>query len=267
MNTLINIVVCVKQVSDPEGPESLYSIDHDTKQVVTKGLPPTISTFDENALEAGLRLRDQCSGKLTVISAGYKLSKSLLRKTLAAGADELILLDSESFAQERLDSYGTAWILARAVEKIENTDLILTGRQAADTNAGLVGLYLAEILGISAVSFARDIVVNENGVTMKQDFSDGYGSVEAGFPVLLTVGAEAGQLRNIGLMELRKAKKKPLVEWTENDLPNQDIPEQALVPMRLYKPERERECDFIRADSLKDAGTALAQKLRNAGLV
>jgi electron transfer flavoprotein beta subunit len=144
-----SIIVCIKQVSDPEAPTSAYKIDADTQQVVLKGIPPVLFPFDENALEAALCIKDAHESKVTVISAGWSLARPVLMKSLAAGADELLLLEDTSF--EGMDSYATAATLAGAISKLGQYDLILTGRQAADTNAGMVGSGIAEILGITSV--------------------------------------------------------------------------------------------------------------------
>jgi electron transfer flavoprotein beta subunit len=144
-----SIIVCIKQVSDPEAPTSAYKIDADTQQVVLKGIPPVLFPFDENALEAALCIKDAHESKVTVISAGWSLARPVLMKSLAAGADELLLLEDTSF--EGMDSYATAATLAGAISKLGQYDLILTERQAADTNAGMVGSGIAEILGITSV--------------------------------------------------------------------------------------------------------------------
>ena len=142
---MLNIIVCLKQVPDPEAPSSVYRIDDDGKHVICKGVPPVISTYDENALEAALRIKDIMECRITAVSMGKALSKPILRKSLAAGADDLILLDNSAFVD--LDSNATAAVLAEAIKKIENYDLVLTGLQAADTNAGVVGPGIAVLLG------------------------------------------------------------------------------------------------------------------------
>ena len=89
----MNINVCIKQVTDPEAPASSYVIDTEAKKVTMKGVPPVISPFDENALEAALRIKDTTECRITVISVGEKLSRPVLLKSLAAGADELYLIE------------------------------------------------------------------------------------------------------------------------------------------------------------------------------
>ena len=103
-------------------------------------------------MEAAVRLKEDLGGKITVLSLGKKVSDTVLRKTLAAGADELILLQDDQF--DRLDSFSTATALADAVRKVGEYDLVLTGRQAGDWDSGQVGLILGELLGLPCISLA-----------------------------------------------------------------------------------------------------------------
>jgi len=129
---MINIIVCVKQVLDPELPPSLFRINTETNKVIPpRGRTPVLSTFDENALEAALKIKDAQEANITVISMGSGLDEMILRETLAVGGDELIFLEDDSF--QDADSYSTACVLAAAIQKVGAYDLILCGRQAADT--------------------------------------------------------------------------------------------------------------------------------------
>jgi len=123
----LRIIVCAKEIPDPEAPLSDVSVNPETMEVIVDA-PQVISPFDENALEAALRIKEDRDAKITVLSLGKKVSDTVLRKTLAAGADELILLQDTAF--ERLDSYSTAAVLAEAIRKRGEYDLVLTGRQA-----------------------------------------------------------------------------------------------------------------------------------------
>ena len=148
------IVVCVKQVLDPEMPRSVFKIDPQEKRVVPpRGTPPVLSPFDENALEAALRIKDQHGAKVIAMSMGSTLAQPVLRKTLAAGADELILLEDPAF--QDVDSFASAGILAAAIRKIGDVDLVFTGRQAADWDSGITGCAIAEELGVPCITVVR----------------------------------------------------------------------------------------------------------------
>ena len=92
-----NIIVCMKQVLDPEIPLSLFHIDTEAKQAIQpKAMPPVLSPFDENALEAALKIKDVQEVTVTVISLGKKLNRVVVSSALAAGADQLILVQDEA---------------------------------------------------------------------------------------------------------------------------------------------------------------------------
>ena len=87
----INIVVCAKQVVDPETPASAFIIDPETKSVVpAAGIPPVVNGFDENAVEAALQLKEADGANITVVSVGNGFVMDVMKKPLSMGADELM---------------------------------------------------------------------------------------------------------------------------------------------------------------------------------
>jgi electron transfer flavoprotein beta subunit len=263
----LNIIVCIKQVPDPEAPVSGYQVDSEARQVIPVGIPPVISPYDENALEMALRLRETYGGKITALSIGHKLSKAVLRKALSVGADELVMVDDEAFGKEKLDGLGTAWVLAGAITKIGAYNLILTGRQASDTNAGVVGLYLAEILGLPAVVLAQKADVEDGKMRVERVMPGGHDIVDTDMPAVITVSSEAGELRSLQMKAMREAKSKPLLHWSSKDIETREVPGKALRIERLSKPVWERKCSFIEADTPAMAGVRLALTLRKDGII
>ena len=114
----MELIVCAKQVPDPEAPPASFKVDAATNKVVPPpGVPPVVSTFDETAVEAALRVKDaQAGSKVTVLSLGNSLVRDVVKKPLAMGADQLILL--EDAAYEEGDSWSTAYALATAIKKV-----------------------------------------------------------------------------------------------------------------------------------------------------
>ena len=152
----MNMIVCCKQVLDPEAPPASFKVDTASNQVVPPpNVPPVINPFDENAVEAALRIKDQQGGKITVICLGNNLVRDVVKKPLSMGSDELILLEDEAF--EGGDSWSTAHSLAAAIKKIGEYDIIFCGRQASDWDAGQVGSGIAELLDIPSVTLAKKI--------------------------------------------------------------------------------------------------------------
>jgi len=259
----VKIVVCVKVVLDPEAPASLFKVDTAANKVLPpKGTPPVLNPFDENALEAALKIKAAKGATITVVSLGKSLPKPIVRKALAAGADNLTLLEDELF--DDLDSYATASILASAVKKNGEYDLILCGREAADTDAGQVGLGLAEILGIPSISLASKIEAEDKKIKVERLAPDGYETVEANLPALVTVSSEVGTLRTASLQNIMAAQKKPLTIWTSKDLGITQLPARKTILHKIFQPVREAKCEMVAGATPEEAAANLAARLKQA---
>ena len=126
----MNIVVCVKEILDPEATIEFYKLDRERRALVASGkILKVVNPFDEQAVEAALRIKDKTGAKVTVLSLGNNLDRVVVKKPLHMGADDLVLLEDEAYLGG--DSWTTADCLAAAVRKIGEYDLILCGRQAA----------------------------------------------------------------------------------------------------------------------------------------
>ncbi|GAH08042.1 unnamed protein product, partial [marine sediment metagenome] len=113
----MHTIVCVKQVLDPEIPPAKFKIDPETKKVIPPpGVPPVISLFDERAVEVACRLKDKHGGAITVISMGSEKASDVVKHAISMGADEGFVLQDEAF--ESLDSFGIAYVLGKAIQKI-----------------------------------------------------------------------------------------------------------------------------------------------------
>jgi len=264
---MIRVIVCMKQVLDPEAPTSSFQVDPEAKRVTPpKGVPPVLNPFDENALEAALRIKDTQGAEITVVSMGQKLARPVVKKSLAAGSDNLILLEDDAF--EDVDSYSTAYILVAAIKKMGERDLILCGRQASDTNAGQVGSGIAEILRIPSITEARKVEASDEKVIVERVVSDGYEVIEASIPALVTASNEIGELRFPAIVSIMAAQKKPITVWNARDL---QIEPSQMKRVNLLKlsmpPRREVKCQFMDSDTPEEAGANLALKLREDKLI
>jgi electron transfer flavoprotein beta subunit len=262
---LLQIVVCIKQIPDPEGPVDAFTVDSEAKKVIPVGIPPVINPFDENALEAALRIKDTFGGKVTAISMGEKLAQPVLRKALAAGADDLILLVDQHFKD--LDSCSTAYVLSKAIEKVGTYDLIITGRQAGDWDFGVTGLLIAEILQIPSINLAQKVEMRDGGIWVEKLTRDGYELVKAPNPALITVSNELGELRYISLRTLQSVREKPVNVYRAEDL---DLDIQRLTARKIVTLAAfhgQRECRFIEGDSHQQKGENLALKLREDRII
>jgi len=266
----MNMIVCVKQVLDPEAPPASFKIDASGNKVVPPpGVSPVISPFDENAVEAALRIKDVQGGKITVISLGTNLLREVVKKPLSMGADELILLEDEAFADG--DSWSTACALATAIKKIGSYDLIFCGRQAADWDAGQVGSGIAEILGLPGVTVAKKVEVTDGKARVERVTADGYEVIEVSLPALVTVSNELGEARYPTIKGIMAAKKIEPVVWKPADIgvePSQVGAEGRRVKLlKLFQPVHEGKCDLVEGESPEEAGVNLSLRLREAKIL
>ncbi|MBM3732074.1 MAG: electron transfer flavoprotein subunit beta/FixA family protein [Acidimicrobiia bacterium] len=264
----MHVVVCVKQVWDPEFPSVSFKIDEEVGEVIpVPGLSQVVSPYDEQAVEAALRLRDAGAKlKITILCYGPSSAEHTIRGVLALGADEGILVADE--AAEWSDGASTATILAAAIRKIGNCDLVLTGRQAADTDAGVVGCGLAAILDLPAITLAKEIQISDRKIRIVRVLADHHETVEAPLPALVTVTHELGKSRYASLKETMRARRKPMACWTvtELGLAGSATPAARVVRKKLFIPRRDQSCEFISGATTQDLAAKLAQRLYQEGL-
>jgi electron transfer flavoprotein beta subunit len=260
----MNIIVCVKQVIDPEAPPASFKIDAAANKAEMRGAPPVIDPYGEYAVEAALRLKEAKGGKVTVISLGTNLLREVVKKPLAMGADELILLEDQALTDG--DSWSTANALAAAIKKNGGFDLILCGREASDTNAGQTGPAIAEILGIPCIVLARKIESIDNKLKIERVNSTGYDVLESPLPAVITVSNEIGQPRYPTIKGIMAAKKIEPVIWKAEDLGITTSVKRTKIS-KLFQPVHENKCELAAGETPEEMAANLATKLREARIL
>ena len=211
----MDIVVCIKQVPDTEELPHIR-VNPETNTLVRESVKGIINPFDENAIEEALRLREAKGGRVTVVSMGPPQAKEALRKALAMGADQAILISDSSFAGS--DTLATSYTLAIGIKKIGKFDLLVLGKQAIDGDTAQVGPGLAEWLSIPQITYARKIEVNGNQIRAERTLEDAFEMVEVTLPCLVTVTKEINIPRYPSLKGLLSAKRKEVLVWGADDL-------------------------------------------------
>jgi electron transfer flavoprotein beta subunit len=264
----IKIAVLAKQVIDSEMPMAAFRIDSGAKKVDTPAtIPPVVNGFDENAVEAAMRIKDSQEATVTVISSGTEFALDVMKKPLSMGADELVLLQDEAFANT-IDSFVTAQLLAAAIRKLDGFDLVICGRQASDWDNAQVPLGVAEILGFSCITLGKMVHVKDGKVVVERITPDGYEVVEAPLPAVVTVSNELGQPRYPTLRGIMAATRKLPTIWTAADLAmDAGQLEPRMNLLNLFVPESNQQCEIIEGEDAVDAGRNLALKLREAKLI
>jgi electron transfer flavoprotein beta subunit len=262
---MLSIVVCVKMVIDPEMPFSVFKVDREARKPIPPvGMPPVISPFDENALEAALRIKDRQESRVVVLSLGKAVPKALLQRALAMGADEAIAIEDTEF--ENLDPFDTAAALASGVKKVGRYDLVFTGRQAADWDAGVVWAGIAELLDLPSITMACKAEVNDGRVTVERCGPDGIDILESDMPALITFSTEVGLSRHVSLQALMKAMKRSITKWSASDLESGKSELMELID--LYEPDLGLvNCSLMPGDTPEERGRNLARELVSQGLL
>jgi electron transfer flavoprotein beta subunit len=264
----VNMIVCCKQVPDPEAPPAVFKVVNN-KMTLPPDVKPVIGQYEEFALEAALKIKDAMGGKITALSLGHNFVRDVIKKALAVGSDELILLEDEAF--DGGDSWSTANALAAAIKKIGQYDLIFCGRQSSDWDAGQVGPGIAEILGLPAVTLVRKVEIIDGKAKVEQVMPDGYQVIEVQLPAVIVVTSGLGALRYATLKGIMAAAKKQPVVWKPADI-GLEAGQAGAAGRRsklekLFQPVKEGKCEMIEGDTPAEAGAKLAGRLREAKLL
>ena len=212
----MHIVACVKHVPDA----SDIRFDPITLNLIREGVPAIVNPFCLNALEAGIRIKEEMGARITAVSMGPLQAQEGLREALAMGADRAIMVSDREMAGA--DTLATSYTLWKSIAKIAETDpfdLILAGKVAIDGETGQVPPGLAvrfDIPIISNVTKIENVNLNSRTIIAKHRFDDGIETVKAKLPAVLTVTEEANKPRRFTLDGMLKAKKTKIELWDKN---------------------------------------------------
>jgi electron transfer flavoprotein beta subunit len=204
-------IVCTKVVPKTEE----VRFDQATKTVDRSKAEYEINESDMNALEIALQLKKKQGGDVVLLSEGSLSFEPYLRLGIACGADDAILLSDRAFAGA--DTYSTSYILAAAIKKIGNIDLILCGEESSDTSTGQVPPGIAEWMGIPQVSCITELDVVSNIARAKRTITGGYEVVESPLPVVASVELGCNSPR-FPLFRRSKLAEFKLRVWSAADL-------------------------------------------------
>ncbi len=209
----MRIVVCVKQVPDT----TEVKIDPKTGTLIREGVPSILNPDDANALEEALKMKDKDENvTVSVVSMGPPQADVMLRECLAMGADEAYLVSDRAFAGS--DTWATSKVIASAIRKIGNYDIIFAGRQAIDGDTAQVGPQISEKLGIPQVTYVQDFKIEEDKITVQRQLEDGYEIIRVKKPALLTAVSSLNEPRYMAVDKIFDAYKKEIKVLTIDDL-------------------------------------------------
>jgi len=240
----MKIVVCVKMVPDT----TQVTIDPVTNTLVREGVPFITNPFDTHAIEEALRLKDKYGAHITAISMGPPAAESVLKRSIALGVDDAVLLSDRAFGGA--DTLATSKVLAEAVSKLdekEPVDLIICGKQTIDGDTAQVGPGIARRLRFSQLTLVDKILVidqDKKTIQVRRRLEGHYEIVESKLPALITVLREMNVPRYPTVPGRLDAAEKKLPIWTNGELKL----EQNLIGLkgsptqvrRIFAPQREK---------------------------
>jgi electron transfer flavoprotein beta subunit len=211
----MNIVVLIKQVPDTYSERKLASEDGTLDREATDAV---LDEINERAVEAALQLKEANDGsEVTVVTMGPDRATEAIRKALSMGADKAVHLSDEAL-------HGSCAIqTARALAAVIGTafpdgfDLVLAGNEASDGRAAAVPAMVADLLGVPALTHAREITVDGSAVTVRRETDDGVTVLAADLPAVVSVGEKINEPRYPSFKGIMAAKKKPVSTLTLAD--------------------------------------------------
>ncbi len=259
----MNIVVCTKQV-----PDSAATLKVDEQSNVSWGdAALVINPWDEYAVEEAIRLKEKFGGKVTVLTMGPEQSKEALKQAVAMGCDEAYLVSDAAFVGS--DALSTTYILAQAIKKLGNIDLVAFGKQAIDGDTGLVPAGVARRLGWPLLTYIAKIdELDPAGQSIKVTrlLEQGRQSMGSKLPAVISVVKEINEPRYPSFMNIRKASKLqiPIMDAAAigADAGKIGKAHAAADWLKVFPPPaRAGTCEIITGDSPQAIAASLADKL------
>jgi electron transfer flavoprotein beta subunit len=209
----MHVAVCVKQIPDPATPGEL---DPGSKTLKREG-KLILDESDSYGVEMALQLVDKAgSGEVTLVSMAPNNEVSGLRTALAMGAAKAVLVSDDALAGS--DSLSTAKVLAKAIERAGEVDLVLTATESTDGYTGTIPAQVAELLGWPSLTFAKQVDIGDGKVTIQRQTEAGYDVVSASLPAVVSVTAGVVEPRYPSFKGIMAAKNKPVDQCTVADL-------------------------------------------------
>lgn len=265
----MDLIVCVKQIPDPETPPTAFRVDEAAKKVIpAQGIAPVVSPYDAQAVEAALRLKEKDGGgKITVLSMGPASARDVIKHALAMGADEGVLVDDPAINDSN-DPFVTAQVLTAAIQKIGAFDAIIAGRAAADWDYGITPSVISEMLGIPCVTVAKRVEATDGVLEVDRVLADGFETVQAQRPCVVTISNELGDPRYPQLRQIMAAARKQVQVLNLGDLGlSADALDRRINIDRLYVPVKQSNVEIIEGDTVEEQAANLARRLREAKII
>ncbi len=251
----MKIVVCVKQV-----PDSAARVVVDDGQVTWGDAPLVINPWDEYAVEAALKQKEAYGGSVIVLSLGKVEEREAIKHALAMGCDEAIQVSDPTLTGA--DAVASARVIAKAILKIGEVDLVFFGKQAIDTDMGTSPAMTARVLGWPVLTLVSVIESMGDGtLKVQRAIEEGRQVVEGTLPAVISITKDYGVPRYPSFMGIRKAARANVPVWTLEEL-GMEAPESVVSwPEVMNPPEREITNEIITGDTPEEIAENMVDKM------
>jgi electron transfer flavoprotein beta subunit len=260
----VKIVVCIKQVP-AETAEKRYTPD---MRLDRSGVESVINPLDEYAIEQALKLQESGAVEtVSYLSMGPETAAEALRRALAMGGDEAVLVTDPALAGA--DEWTTARVLAAALDRI-GAEVSLMGMASDDARGSLVPGAVAAIRGVPLLSYGAQLWVEGGTARIRRLNATGYDILEAPLPVVASVTDQVGEPRYASLKGIMAAKRKPLETWSLADLAlsTDELHDGTLTRMvEVRAPEAKGPTERVENLSADDAAVKIADWLAARKLI
>lgn len=263
-STIVNIIVCLKQILDPEIPARDFRVDGEKKEAARGSANLVTNIFCENALETALQLREKSGGKITALTFGAETAEDTLRKALAMKADAAALVVNDGHPHP--DPLAVAQTLAAAIRRIGAFDLVMLGRESGDWGVAQTGGLLAEELGAPCVSFVDHIEASGDGLIVKRQTENGWEKLTAKTPLVVTItNNELNVPRIPKTRDIMMSARQPITKWTLEEIGVNAAEIRAggsyYEVIDLAVPVKEVNCEFVSGDTLEQKVEKFAERI------
>lgn len=260
----MNIVVCLKQILDPEIPSRDFRVDAEKKEAVRGAANLVTNIFCENALETALQFREKFGGKITALVFAPASGEDVLRKALAMKADAAVHVLNDGHVHP--DPLAVAQVLAAAVRRLGDVDLVMTGRESGDWGVGQTGGLMAEELGWPCLSFVDRLEMAGDALLLHRQTDQGWEKVEAIPPLVVTVTNDEFNLPRIPkTRDIMLSSRLPITHWKLEDLGVDAAAIRAggdyFEVVDLAIPVKEVACELVTGETLDEKVDRLAQRI------
>jgi electron transfer flavoprotein beta subunit len=221
--------------------------------------PLVINPWDEYAVEAAINTTDATGGSVTVLSMGKEDEKEAIKHALAMGCTEAILVSDPELAGS--DGAASARVLAAAIQKIGDVDLVIFGKQAIDTDTGTTPSMIARVLGWPALTLVSAIDEVGDGIKVQRATEEGRQIVESKLPAVLSIIKDYGEPRYPSFMGIRKAARAQVPVWGLAELGIEAPTAVVSWPEVMNPPTLEISNEIIEGDTPQDIAEKLADKI------